>query len=127
MSTPRTVTVQTVDHGPVTFTCPPWCTGDHHEQDGGYRADISHDSEKTPLTYNGVRLGYLEISQAPFAEHATRTVQGFVVVAYGETYGQDTGLDPAGLYDLAACMDSHADKVRDLADQLTALLAGGAG
>jgi hypothetical protein len=120
VSAPRTVTVNTVDHGPVTFTCPTWCVSSHEAEDGGYRADISHDSEKTPLTFNGVQLGYAEISQAPFAELATREIQGFVTV----TYGEEHGFDPAGLYDLAACMDTHADKVRDLADQLNSIRGG---
>jgi hypothetical protein len=120
VSTPQTVTVRTVDHGPVTFTCPTWCANSHQAQNGGYRADISHDSEKTPLLFNGTRLGHTEISQAPYAERSTREVQGFVAV----TYGEDTGRDPAGLYDLAAAMDTHADKVRDLADQLTQILGG---
>ncbi|MEU5115118.1 hypothetical protein AB0G64_26875 [Streptomyces longwoodensis] len=33
--------------------------------------------------------------------------------------------DPAGLYALAASLDAHADQLRDLADQLAAILAGG--
>jgi hypothetical protein len=118
VSTPRTVTVHTVDHGPVTFTCPPWCVAAH--QDGGHRADVSHDGLKVPLTFNGRTVGHALISQAPYAELSTREVQGFVVV----TYDEDHGFDPAGLYDLAAAMDTHADRLRDLADQLARILAG---
>lgn len=121
MTQPRTVTVNTVDHGPVAFTCPPWCVTDHAAVPVGYRVDISHDGQKTPLRFNGQVLGDCLISQAPFAERGTRDIQGFVVV----TYGEDRGFDPSGLYDLAACMDSHADQLRDLADQLSRILAGG--
>jgi hypothetical protein len=33
-------------------------------------------------------------------------------------------LDPVALYDFAATLDSYADQLRDLSDQLHALLAG---
>ncbi|MGC9536550.1 DUF6907 domain-containing protein [Streptomyces sp. UG1] len=119
MTEPRTVTVHTLDHGPVTFTCPTWCASTHDDEDGGYRTDISHDTPEIQLTVNGRTVGHALISQAPYAERGTRAVQAFVTV----TYGEDGGYSPAGMYDLAAAMDGHADRLRDLADQLARILA----
>jgi hypothetical protein len=114
---PRTVTVTTVDHGPVTFTCPPWCVADH--EDGGYRADIAHTGPDVALVFHGLNVGVAALVQAPYAETSSRK-PGVSVSLLGQT------LDPTGLYDFAAALDTHADKLRDLADQAAALLAGGA-
>ncbi|MFJ2741855.1 DUF6907 domain-containing protein [Streptomyces sp. NPDC087440] len=40
MSAPTTVTVHTVDHGPVTIPEPAWCLGVHEAE--AYRVDIEH-------------------------------------------------------------------------------------
>jgi len=116
VSEPRTVTVRTVDHGDVTVTCPAWCRAEH--EDGGYRADILHSGPDTVLVFHGHAIGDASLVQSPYAERLGRTV-GVSVSLLGQT------LDPTGLYDFAATLDAHADRLRDLADQLAALLAGG--
>lgn len=117
---PLTVTLSTIDHGDVTVLEPAWCAG-HADHRPEYRVDITHTSPKVPLTFRGRTLGEAVISQAPGAERGTRDIQASVVLSY-EGAG---GLDPAGLYDLAAELDTHADRLRDLADQLAAIVAGG--
>lgn len=118
---PRTVTVNTVDHGPVTFTCPPWCVADH--QDCEARADILHCGPDVALVFRGHRITDAGLVQTPFSTaeipELCSSTPGVSVSVIGRT------LDPTGLYDLAAAMDGHADQLRDLADQLTALLEEG--
>jgi hypothetical protein len=70
----RTVTVDTMDHGPVTVEEPAWCTG-HGWQVGGSigRNDITHNSVRVKATaetesYGLVPLMNAQISWAPFAE-----------------------------------------------------------
>ncbi|MFF7754345.1 DUF6907 domain-containing protein [Streptomyces sp. NPDC007971] len=118
MSTePRTVTLPTADHGNVTLTEPSWCTG-HVSLPGDLRADILHQGPDTVLAFHGYRIGEAGLVQSPFAESLSRQ-PGVSVSLLGQT------LDPRGLYELAADLDAFADQLRDLADQLTALLAGG--
>ncbi|MGW2292299.1 DUF6907 domain-containing protein [Streptomyces phaeochromogenes] len=123
MSTPRTVTVSTVDHGPVTLPEPSWCMG-HHE-DGGSRVDIQHEGLETTLT--------LPTRSGPVA-HLTATLESrpfvddpflrgvFVNVGIdGDTY--PTGL--AGLDVMADALTAQADALRDRARELAVILAGG--
>ncbi|MFA3877558.1 hypothetical protein ABS735_28430 [Streptomyces sp. MMCC 100] len=122
MSTePRTVTLTTLDHGNVTIPEPSWCRGhdDHHPRT--YRTDLTHNTPDVPLTARGRSIGDAGISQAPCAERSTRDVQAHVVLSF-ESVG---GFDPAGLYDFAAELDTHADRLRDLADELTRLRGEG--
>lgn len=121
MSTePRTITLATLDHGPVTLPEPAWCRGhaDHHPDT--YRTDLSHYGPEHRLTFNGDELFRLMLAETPYAEHAGREV-----CAYVEQRGYTGSLTPAGLYDLAAALDHAADHMREFADQLAVLLDGG--
>ncbi|MET7779587.1 hypothetical protein ABZU94_29825 [Streptomyces mirabilis] len=124
MSTePRTITLPTTDHGPVTLDEPTWCTGhpNHHTDD--LRADIHHSGSDVSLTWRGHHITDACIVQSPFTEidipELSSRTPGVSVSVIART------LDPAGLYDLAAALDGYADQLRDLADQLDTLLAGG--
>lgn len=118
MTEPRTVTVPTIDHGPVTLTEPSWCAG--HDPAPQYRIDLFHRGPAHTLTFRGKQIARASLVQAPFAAPANRlTEASATLVLEGAT------LDPVGLYDLAAALDRHADQLRDLADQMHAILAGG--
>ena len=69
MSTPRTVTVRTLDHGEVTAGEPFWCLGRH--ADGEYRADFNHQGEEYPLVVDTVQVATASLYQRPFAERTT--------------------------------------------------------
>jgi hypothetical protein len=118
--TNRTVTLPTSDHGDVTLPEPAWCVG-HADHQPGYRADILHLGSKRWLGYNGQPIGSARIFQGPCAARASREVEVSVVLSYEPP----RGLDPAELYDLAAALESAADQLRDIADELTAIRAGG--
>jgi hypothetical protein len=74
MSEPRTVTLNTMDHGPVSFECPPWCIGHAWQPDGGIgRNDISHNSVRVKAGvetegHGWINLMAARISWAPFVE-----------------------------------------------------------
>ncbi|NUQ96395.1 MAG: hypothetical protein HOY79_07445 [Streptomyces sp.] len=116
---PRTVTLPTEDHGDVTLDEPSWCAG-HPDPLPQYRTDLTHYGPEHRLTHSGEALFRLMLAQAPLSERASRDVE-----AYVEQTGYTASLDPAGLYDLAAALDSAADQMRAFADQLAAILAGG--
>lgn len=119
MSTePRTVTVPTVDHGDVTLTCPAWCSGHADHRPDTYRADILHTGPDVALVFQGHDIGDASLAEAPFAELPGGGL-GVSVSLLSRT------LDPVALYDFAATLDSYTDRLRDLADELHALLAGG--
>ncbi|MGW4022848.1 DUF6907 domain-containing protein [Streptomyces sp. NPDC005009] len=118
MSEPRTVTLPTLDHGLVTIPEPSWCaghTGDHPE----LLSDTGHAGPDVSLTFRGQRIADACLTQSPFAEATTRAPQ-ISVSLIGKS------LDPAGVYELAATLDGYADRLRTLADELAAILAGGA-
>lgn len=119
MTAPRLITLSTVDHGPVTLTCPAWCRGhaDHHP--GAYRADLTHYGPEHRLTFNGAELFRLMLAQTPYADRASSDT-----AAYVEESGYTGSLTPAGLYDLAAALDQAADRMREFADRLAVLLDG---
>ncbi|MBT2675795.1 hypothetical protein J7E95_34390 [Streptomyces sp. ISL-14] len=122
MSAPRTVTVHTTDHGPVTVPEPAWCLGQHPQD--GHRADILHRGPGHTLTFRGRHITDAALVQAPFSElpaDLTGREPGVSVDILGKT------LNPVGLYELAAVLDSYADRLRDLADGLAVVLAGGEG
>ncbi|WP_327319258.1 DUF6907 domain-containing protein [Streptomyces sp. NBC_01235] len=119
MTEPRTITLPTSDHGPVTLTCPAWCSGHADHRPDSYRADLTHYGTEERLTFHGQALYTVMLAQTPFSENATHDVGLYV-----EQGGYTGSLDPAGLYDLAAALDGHADRLRDLADQLGPLLDG---
>ncbi|MGW1669034.1 DUF6907 domain-containing protein [Streptomyces sp. NPDC002324] len=120
MTEPRTITLPTEDHGPVTLPEPAWCRGHSDHQPDTYRTDLTHYGHEHRLTFNGIELFRLMLAQTPYADRASRQV-----CAYVEETGYTGSLDVAGLYDLAAALDGAADHMREFADQLAALLDGG--
>lgn len=127
MSEPRTVTVDTVDHGPVTLTEPFWCSGFHPP--GGYRADIAHYGQEIALTvdtpcHGEVRVMAASLYEGPFSEHEARGPA--VAVELGDL---DTGdahsFDAARLAGLADSMVAFAvGPLHQLIERLQ-LLEGG--
>ncbi|MER5259730.1 hypothetical protein [Streptomyces sp. NPDC002855] len=89
MSAPRTVTVQTGDHGPVTLDEPFWCTGVHPPVD--CRSDIVHDGEESALVietpcHGPVRVAAAALLQYPFG---LRDRQVRVLVEFDELHEYD--------------------------------------
>src|SRR3954466_5573523 len=79
------VTVDTLDHGPVTVPEPFWCVGFHPP--GGYRADIAHYGQEIALTvdtscHGELRVLSASLVQGPFSEYGTRKVA--VAVEFGD-------------------------------------------
>ncbi|MGW3646674.1 DUF6907 domain-containing protein [Streptomyces sp. NPDC000878] len=120
MSTePRTVTVPTLDHGEITIPEPAWCAG-HEGQPAGCRSDFLHRSPARAFAFRGKQLGAAGLVQGPFAEHASRLTEAHLTLII-----EGVTLNPVGLYDLAGALDRYTDRLRDLADELHALLGGG--
>ncbi len=124
MSTePRTVSLPTVDHGAVTLQEPSWCAGHTHHDPETARADLIHAGPSIECAQLGRTLMSAELVQSPYATTSTPRLgsptPGVSVYPLGRT------LDPTDLYALAAALDSYADRLRDLADQLDAILGGG--
>ncbi|MFF8264062.1 DUF6907 domain-containing protein [Streptomyces virginiae] len=106
MSAPHTITVRTVDYGPVDLPEPSWCVKAH--RDDIHRADIHHQGVEQPAVMHIPGRGDVPfltafLSQYPFAEHGDRGV--WVAV---EIEGEHYEFGPAGLGDLAATLTSHA-------------------
>lgn len=118
MSTERTVTLPTIDHGDVTLPEPSWCAG-HPNPHPQYHTDLTHYGPEHRLTFNGEPLFVLMLTQSPLSERASRDL-----AAYVEQSSYTGDFDPAGLYDLAAALDHAADQLRAFADQLAAILGG---
>lgn len=114
----RTITLPTADHGPVTLEEPAWCRGHSHHDPESYRADILHAGPDVALVFRGHDIGDASLVQSPYAELPGGGL-GVSVSLLGQT------LDPVGLYDFAATLDTYADQLRDLADQLHRILGGG--
>lgn len=124
MSKPRTVTVHTRDHGPVTLVCPPWCISQHEHENGGYRIDISHEGEETGLTLGTSRgpvyLLPAFLEQRPFTEQDPPGRGVFINVGVsGDFYPSD----PAQLHSIAEDLIRHGAQLHALAGHLAALLA----
>jgi hypothetical protein len=119
-----TVTLATQDYGEVTLPEPAWCSGHTHHDPTTLRADIIHAGAALDCTYLGRALFTAELVQSPFATSSAPELGGRIpgvsVWPLGKT------LDPVQLYGLAAALDGYADRLRDLADQLTTVLSGGA-
>lgn len=123
MSAPRTVTVQTIDHGPVTMPEPAWCVG-HDEQQPQYRIDISHFGPVTlfevPTSRGEVTTMEAAFEQRPFIGDAFPGTDVFVWVGVADDGCPST---PAQLDTIAAALVEHAATLRGMARRLTALLA----
>lgn len=120
-SEPRTVTLATADAGDVTLTEPDWCRGHADHQAGVHRVDLTHYGTETVLTHQGAELFRVMVTESPFATSPEQRA----VCAYIEVADYTGDFTPTGLYDLAATLDAHADRLRDFADQLGRLLDGG--
>lgn len=118
---PRTVTLPTEDHGDVTLPEPDWCAGHADQRPDTHRVDLNHSGPEHLLTFHSVVLWTAMLSQAPFATDPARRGIG----VYVEQGSFARTLDATGLYDLAATFDTHADRLRRLADQLTRILDRG--
>lgn len=119
-SEPRSVTLPTLDHGDVTLDEPAWCRGHADHRPDTYRVDIDHKGVAHQLRHNGETLWTAFLGQAPFATDPEHRGVG-VFVEQGD-YART--LNPAGMYDLAATFETHADRIRELADQATDILGG---
>ncbi|OQD52742.1 hypothetical protein BM536_032045 [Streptomyces phaeoluteigriseus] len=114
----RTVSVHVLRTYRLEVEEPDWCVDPHeHAQ---HRSDITHYGPEHRLTFNGAALFRVMLAQTPMARKASRDTR-----AYIEHTNFTATLDAAGLYDLAAALDSAADQLRDFADQHEAFLAGG--
>lgn len=127
MSDPRTVTVDTVDFGPVTLPEPFWCSGVH--PGGGYRADIAHYGQEIALTvdtscHGEIRVMTASLYEGPFSEHEQRGPA--VAVELGDFDTNDAhSLDAARLAGLADSMVAFAvGPMHQLVERLQ-LLEGG--
>lgn len=121
MTEPRTVTLPTEDAGDVTLPEPSWCAGHADHRPDTYRVDLDHKGPEHRLTHHGELLWTVFLGQAPFASRPEQRTTGVFVeqASYART------LNPTQLYDLAATLDGHADRLRELADQLAEILGGG--
>ncbi|MGJ7877884.1 DUF6907 domain-containing protein [Streptomyces rochei] len=118
MSTrPRTAPVEVIVAETMNVLEPDWCTGEHHGLH--FMADVSHQGPDVPLVFHGQHITEACLTQSPYAEHATRDIQVSVSLT-GQSY------DATGVYELAAALDTYADRLRDLADQLVAIRSEGA-
>ncbi|MFE1250517.1 DUF6907 domain-containing protein [Streptomyces sp. NPDC058741] len=122
----RSITLPTIDHGPVTLPEPAWCAGHADHCPDAYRIDITHRGPDHILTLP-VRGGYAELlvvalEERPFTE-AWPGTRPFVSVGFnGDSY-------PAQLHrleDMAAELERHAEVLREFARCLAVILAGGA-
>lgn len=120
---PRTVTLPTEDHGAVTLQEPSWCVGHAHHDPESARADILHKGPDTVLAFRGAELFTACLVQSPYATSSDPELGGRTTGV--SVYPPARTLTPVSLYDLAAALDRYADQLRDLADQLTVILAGG--
>ena len=123
MTGPRTITLPTADHGPVTLPEPAWCAGHTLHDPETLRVDITHAGPAVDCTYLGADLFSAELVQSPHSESTNPLLggrtPGVSVWPIGRT------LDPVQLYSLAAALDRYADQLRALADQLATVLDGG--
>ncbi|MFG3234976.1 DUF6907 domain-containing protein [Streptomyces antibioticus] len=120
MTEPRTVTLPTEDHGDVTLPEPSWCAGHAGHRPDSARIDVMHVGSAVDLTFLGIEVFTAELVQSPYSASTVPELggptPGVSVWPLGRT------LDPVQMYGLAAALDSYADQLRNLADQLTAIL-----
>ncbi|MFF4448943.1 DUF6907 domain-containing protein [Streptomyces sp. NPDC001502] len=118
MTAARTVTVPTLDHGPVTIPEPSWCTG--HAGPPDVFGDVHHTGPEHVVRYgDGIALR-AELVAFPYGE---TPVPASVHV---ELHVPDVTLDPPGLEGLATVLVEQAAELRRLALRLAVLRAGGA-
>lgn len=125
MSTqPATVTLTTADRGQVTIPEPTWCIGHQHHDPETLFIDITHSGPDIALRFRHLALLSAGLIQAP---HGTSRAAGMDGPTPGvSVFPLGATLNATQVYCLAAALDRYADQLRDLADQLTAILPGGA-
>ncbi|MFM9796538.1 DUF6907 domain-containing protein [Streptomyces turgidiscabies] len=123
MSEPRTITLRTFDQGDVTLSCPEWCVGHAHHDPESARADILHKGPDVNLAFHGTEVIAACLAQSPYATPGDPALGGQTIGV--SVYPPGRTMTPVQLYSLAAALDGYADRLRDLADQLHALLGGG--
>lgn len=103
MTEPRTVTIDTVDHGTVVLPEPAWCTG-HGWQPNPYLADVTHYSvpvKASAMTEGDglVELLVARISHAPYSvqQPEPHPVVALVLDVEGTFSAQDTAKVAQGL------------------------------
>ncbi|MDT9689409.1 hypothetical protein Q5762_13895 [Streptomyces sp. P9(2023)] len=121
MTEQRTITLPTLDHGPVALPEPAWCRG-HQDHIPGYRVDLAHTGPEHSFAFDGEQLLVAMLSQAPFSETGSRATGLYV-----EQTGYAATLGYAGTRQLAAALTVHAMHLRTLADSLTAIDAAAEG
>lgn len=119
MTAPRTVTVLTSDHGPVTILEPAWCAGEHAT--GNRRDEIAHVGPSIDITVNTergpMRLLELMLWQDPFAKPAYPQGTAVHVVAH-LLDGDHPGYDVEGLDGLVTDLLEAAGQVSRVARRL---------
>ncbi|MFD5661003.1 DUF6907 domain-containing protein [Streptomyces hirsutus] len=115
----RTVALPTVDHGDMTLPEPSWCLGHHNHQPTDQRADILHRGPDVTLTFRGRHITDAGLVQSLFS---TVDVLGLCSSTPGVSVSIIAWtLDARGIYELAAALDTYADRLRTLADRLRTL------
>ncbi|MFE3786964.1 DUF6907 domain-containing protein [Streptomyces goshikiensis] len=118
MTGARTVTVPTLDHGPITIPEPDWCTG--HDGTPEALVDVHHAGPEHVVRYGGGIALRAELVAFPYG--ATPVP----VSVHIELSAPDVTLDPPGLEGLADVLVEQAAELRRLALRLAVLRAGGA-
>lgn len=118
MTGARTVTVPTLDHGPVTLPEPAWCTG-HDDRPVEALVDVHHSGHEHVVHYGGGIELRAELVAYPYG---SRPVP---VSLHVEVDTSDVTLDPPGLEAFATILDEQAAELRRLALRLAVLRAGG--
>ncbi|KIF69230.1 hypothetical protein HY68_12560 [Streptomyces sp. AcH 505] len=117
MTAPRTVTVQTLDHGLITIPEPSWCVG-HGVEPPQLRVDTGHSGPEHDAEWNGYHFAWAALSQDPFRIKGSQGVG--VVVELG---GLQNRLEPNELHQVASVLVDYASTLRHLARELTVLRA----
>ncbi|WP_406507618.1 DUF6907 domain-containing protein [Streptomyces sp. NBC_00212] len=120
-----TVTVPTLDHGPVTLSCPVWCRG--HEAAPKARVDLGHESDDflmlVPVPGGHATLMTAVFEQRPF----TARPPGTGVFLNLEIDGQFHPLGPDGVAEIADTLSTVAVDLRVLSRRLARYIAEEAG
>ena len=123
MTEPRTITIRTMDAGPVTVTCPPWCTSDGH-RDGIGKADIVHTSADIEITLtigdDSPTLLLVLAEHLPYGRRPAERVP-FLSVGVDDQWWPTS---PAGLRELADRMADVATQLRQAAEKFAPLVGG---
>lgn len=118
MNAPRTITVNTRDFGPVTFTEPSWCVVAH--TDGGFRADIAHSSaEQTRHVPTSLGPVTVKTGLGKYSFGNTEYTRPYLVVEIESVVYPSTAEQ---VEEIAQALEEAAHHVRTITERLTALL-----